>query len=126
MYIEAIEAMDINLIIFRLVLAIIIGGIIGAEREYQNKSAGFRTMMLICMGSALFTIISMELSDTHTPDRIASNIVTGIGFIGGLGGVIIGWLAGQGLNVIAIVYLASQSGQMGGAPFNHRRATAPA
>ena len=82
MYIEAIETMDINLIIFRLVLAIIIGGIIGAEREYQNKSAGFRTMMLICMGSALFTIISMELSDTHTPDRIASNIVTGIGFVG--------------------------------------------
>lgn len=40
----------------------------------------------------------------------------GIGFIGGLGGVIIGWLAGQGLNVIAIVYMANQSGQMGGAP----------
>lgn len=40
----------------------------------------------------------------------------GIGFIGGLGGVIIGWLAGQGLNVLAIVYLANQSGQMGGAP----------
>jgi len=40
----------------------------------------------------------------------------GIGFIGGLGGVIIGWLAGQGINVIAIVYLANQSGQMGGAP----------
>src|SRR6266545_885769 len=40
----------------------------------------------------------------------------GIGFLGGLGGVIIGWLAGQGLNVIAIVYLASQAGQQGGAP----------
>lgn len=40
----------------------------------------------------------------------------GIGFIGGLGGVIIGWLAGQGLNVIAIVYLANQAGQQGGAP----------
>lgn len=40
----------------------------------------------------------------------------GIGFLGGLGGVIIGWLAGQGLNVLAIVYLASQAGQQGGAP----------
>src|SRR5688572_839646 len=82
MYIEAFWAMDVSLIIFRMVLAIVIGGIIGAEREYQNKSAGFRTMMLICMGSALFTIVSMELDDTHTPDRIASNIVTGIGFVG--------------------------------------------
>ena len=41
---------------------------------------------------------------------------SGIGFIGGLGGVIIGWLAGQGINVLAVVYLANQAGQMGGAP----------
>lgn len=73
--------MDIE-IILRLMLAIVIGGIIGAEREYQNKSAGFRTMMLIAMGSALFTIISLDIEGTMSPDRIAANIVTGIGFVG--------------------------------------------
>lgn len=81
MYIEALELMEID-IILKLLLAILIGGVIGAEREYQNKSAGLRTMMLISLGSALFTIISMDMGLTNSPDRIASNIVTGIGFVG--------------------------------------------
>ena len=67
--------------LFRLVLVIIVGGLIGAEREYRNKSAGFRTMILICLGSFLFTTFSKFMSDV-SPDRIASNIVTGIGFLG--------------------------------------------
>ena len=66
--------------IIKLLAALLIGSIIGAEREYRNKSAGFRTLILICMGSTIFTILSQ-----HFPlngDRIASTIVTGIGFIG--------------------------------------------
>jgi putative Mg2+ transporter-C (MgtC) family protein len=62
-------------------MAVIIGGIIGAEREYRSKSAGFRTMILICLGSYLFTSFSISITD-GTSDRIASNIVTGIGFLG--------------------------------------------
>ena len=67
--------------IIRLALAALIGGIIGAEREYRNKSAGFRTLILICMGSCLFTMLSIAIG-RDSSDRIASNIVTGIGFIG--------------------------------------------
>jgi putative Mg2+ transporter-C (MgtC) family protein len=68
-------------IVIKLGLVIIVGGIIGAEREYRSKSAGFRTMILICLGSFLFTVFSMAISD-QSSDRIASNIVTGIGFLG--------------------------------------------
>lgn len=62
-------------------MVIIIGGLIGAEREYRSKSAGFRTIILICLGSFLFTTFSKFFSEA-SPDRIASNIVTGIGFLG--------------------------------------------
>lgn len=74
-------------------LVVIVGGSIGAEREYRNKSAGFRTMILICLGSFLFTTFSIAIGGDST-DRIASNIVTGIGFIGG--GVI--FRSGIGIN----------------------------
>lgn len=70
-----------EVLLFRLLLVIIVGGIIGAEREYHSKSAGFRTMILICLGSFLFTTFSIYITD-NSPDRIASNIVTGIGFLG--------------------------------------------
>lgn len=70
-------------IIWKLILAVIIGGLIGAEREYRSKSAGFRTMTLICLGATLFTIFSEWIGSAHgTPDRIASNVVVGIGFVG--------------------------------------------
>lgn len=62
-------------------VALLIGALIGAEREYKNKSAGFRTIILICVGSTLFTIFSIEIGGLN-PDRIAANIITGIGFIG--------------------------------------------
>ncbi len=70
-----------NTLLLRLVIVIIIGGLIGAERELKSKSAGFRTIMMICLGSFLFTTFSVYISP-QTPDRIASNIVTGIGFLG--------------------------------------------
>jgi putative Mg2+ transporter-C (MgtC) family protein len=69
--------------LIKLVIAVIIGGIIGAERERHNKAAGLRTMILICIGAALFTIFSMKMTgDSYDPTRIASNIVVGIGFLG--------------------------------------------
>ncbi|HEX6332617.1 MAG TPA: MgtC/SapB family protein [Flavisolibacter sp.] len=72
----------IDTLLFQLVLAILVGGFIGAEREYRSKSAGFRTMILICLGSYLFSVFSKTIGDGYSPDRIASNIVTGIGFLG--------------------------------------------
>jgi putative Mg2+ transporter-C (MgtC) family protein len=86
--------MDTLEIIIKLLIAVLIGAIIGAEREYHNKSAGLRTMMLICLGATLFTIFSMEVGERTSPDRIASNIVTGIGFVGA--GVI--FMGGTGIN----------------------------
>ena len=71
----------LNDLILRLLLVILVGGIIGAEREFRSKSAGFRTMILICLGSILFTTFSIHITQS-SPDRIASNIVTGIGFLG--------------------------------------------
>lgn len=70
-----------DVLLLRLLLVIIVGGLIGAEREYRSKSAGFRTMILICLGSFLFSTFSIHISGS-TNDRIASNIVTGIGFLG--------------------------------------------
>lgn len=67
-------------ILLRLGMALLIGGLVGAEREYHGKSAGFRTMIMICVGSSLFTIASSHLGDSG--DRIAANIVNGIGFLG--------------------------------------------
>ena len=72
---------SLEVLLLRLVLVILVGGLIGAEREYRSKSAGFRTMILICLGSFLFTSFSIYISGSDS-DRIASNIVTGIGFIG--------------------------------------------
>ncbi len=66
----------------KLLLSILIGGIIGMEREYRSKTAGFRTIILICIGSTLFTIFSIQLGGTNSPDRMAANIITGIGFLG--------------------------------------------
>jgi len=68
--------------LFKIILSIFIGGALGAEREFRSKSAGFRTLILISLAATLFTILSMGLGGKGNPDRIASNILTGIGFLG--------------------------------------------
>lgn len=78
----------------KTVLAFICGGIVGMERELKNKPAGLKTNMLICLGSAIFTAVSILISNANgpgghfgDPGRVAAQIVSGIGFLGG--GVII-------------------------------------
>jgi putative Mg2+ transporter-C (MgtC) family protein len=71
----------INTDIVHLIIALIIGAVIGAEREYRSKSAGLRTMIMVCLGSCTFTILSLKIGIAN-PDRLAANIVTGIGFLG--------------------------------------------
>jgi len=67
----------------RLALAAGLGGAIGLDREFHEKPAGLRTNMLIAVGSALFAILSVELgAGAGSPDRIAAQVVTGIGFLG--------------------------------------------
>lgn len=65
----------------QLLLSFFIGTAIGIEREYRSKAAGLRTMIMICLGSTIFTEISISIG-ASSPDRIASNIITGIGFLG--------------------------------------------
>src|SRR6266700_2823927 len=66
-----------------VLVSVICGGIIGSERERREKPAGLRTLMLVCLGSALFTIAGYSFT-TSTGDsgRVAAQIVTGIGFLG--------------------------------------------
>jgi putative Mg2+ transporter-C (MgtC) family protein len=68
----------------RLLLACLLGGLVGLERELNRKAAGVRTNLLICMGCAFFTLLSAVLAGDANPDkgRVASNIVQGIGFLG--------------------------------------------
>lgn len=75
-------------ILFRLVLAAILSGIIGFEREFHGRAAGFRTHILLCIGSALVMLTSMHIFDIYStrapvdPARIAAGVITGIGFLG--------------------------------------------
>ncbi len=68
--------------VIKLLLAVLVGGLVGAEREFRDKAAGFRTIILICVGAALFTMFSLKLGGDMDPVRIAANIVSGVGFLG--------------------------------------------
>ena len=101
--------------ILRLLLALAIGGAIGAERELRDKAAGFRTMMFICAGSALFTIFSVRLAQFSgataiaDPTRIAAQIVSGVGFLGA-GAILREGGEIRGLTTAATVWLAAALG----------------
>lgn len=96
----------------RLGIALVIGGLIGAEREYHGKAAGLRTMIMICVGSTLFTMISDRVGGSG--DRIAANIVNGIGFLGA--GIIFREDSRvKGLTTAATVWVVSALGMCVGA-----------
>jgi putative Mg2+ transporter-C (MgtC) family protein len=99
----------------RLLLAAVLGGLIGLEREWRNKEAGLRTNILIAIGSAVFTLMSLELTDARTGDgsRIAAQIVTGIGFLGA--GAIMRTDAGiHGLTTAATIWVNAAVGVAAG------------
>ncbi len=69
--------------IILVLCAMLCGLIVGVEREHRQKPAGLRTVMLICVGSTIFTLASILIAGTHSdPGRIAAQVVTGIGFLG--------------------------------------------
>jgi putative Mg2+ transporter-C (MgtC) family protein len=109
--------MDSNLLtenIIRIGFAVLIGGIIGAEREFRDKAAGFRTIILITVGSALFTIFSASMDPGFTRTRIAANIVTGIGFLGA-GAIVREHGRIGGLTTAATIWLSAALGMGVGA-----------
>jgi len=100
----------------RLLLAAALGGMIGIERTIHHKSAGIRTNMFICMGAAMFTILSDAIPDPGIGDRtrIASNIVQGVGFLGA--GAILHKKGGvSGLTTAATIWVVASIGMGAGA-----------
>ena len=111
--------------LIRITVAAVLGGLIGLEREYRAKEAGFRTHFLVAMGSALFMIVSAYgfgeamVSDLHRWDvsRVAAQVVSGIGFIGAgtiifrkSENVVVGLTTAAGLWVTAAIGLACGGG----------------
>jgi putative Mg2+ transporter-C (MgtC) family protein len=113
-------------VLLRVVLAGVLGGAIGAEREIREREAGLRTHMLVAVGAALFTIVSayawgdFEFSAgsgvTFDPTRIAAQIVTGIGFLGA-GAIIRQGLSIRGLTTAASLWVVAAIGMASGAGY---------
>lgn len=114
-------------LLVRLVLAALLGGAIGLEREINGKPAGLRTTLLICIGSALFTELSISTAyfanvgnegagtDFRAdPARIAANIVTGVGFLGG-GSILHAGSSVSGLTTAATIWVVAAIGMAVGA-----------
>lgn len=103
-------------VILRLLLAAALGAGIGYQRERANKPAGLRTHILICLGSALFTVVSIfGFGGNVDPSRVAAGIVTGIGFIGA--GVILRGVRGDhivGITTAASVWVTAAIGLAAG------------
>jgi putative Mg2+ transporter-C (MgtC) family protein len=100
----------------RLVLATILGGLIGLERQFRHKAAGLRTNVLICFGAAMFTILSAQMADKFGGDhtRIAAQIIAGIGFIGA-GTILHSQGAVIGLTSAATIFVTASVGMAVGA-----------
>ncbi|UWZ84236.1 MgtC/SapB family protein [Occallatibacter riparius] len=99
----------------RLLLACVLGAMVGLDREVHRKAAGVRTNLLICMGSALFTLLSAVLAGENGPKgQVASNIVQGIGFLGA--GVILHNRSRiSGLTSAASIWVVASIGMAAGA-----------
>jgi putative Mg2+ transporter-C (MgtC) family protein len=103
------DAFLLNPDLHKLLAAVLVGLTLGAEREYRSKPAGLHTLTLICLGSTIFTMLSIKLGTAVSYDRIAANIVTGVGFLGA--GVIFRTENGvSGLTTAAIVWVTAALG----------------
>jgi putative Mg2+ transporter-C (MgtC) family protein len=113
-------------ILLRVVLAGVLGGAIGVEREIREREAGLRTHLLVSVGAALFTLVSAygwrdftfstEKGITYDPTRIAAQIVTGIGFLGA-GAIIRQGISVRGLTTAASLWVVAAIGLASGAGY---------
>jgi putative Mg2+ transporter-C (MgtC) family protein len=102
-------------VLARLLLAAVLGGLIGLERELKHKPAGLRTQMLLCFGAAFFTILSGKLAGDWGGDhtRIASQIIPGIGFLGA-GSILHSKGGTTGLTTAATIFVTASIGMASG------------
>jgi putative Mg2+ transporter-C (MgtC) family protein len=89
--------------------ALLMGVAIGLERQWRQHSAGLRTNALVALGAALFVSLSILMDDTHSPTRIASYVVSGLGFLGG-GVILRNGLTVKGLNTAATIWCSGAVG----------------
>jgi len=101
---------DYTIFIGNIVIAILLGGIIGLEREKEKKQAGLRTHVLVCVGAMLFTYIAVSAYNiTDSAARIVQGIITGIGFLGA-GTIIISKEKVKGLTTAAGIWIVAAIG----------------
>jgi putative Mg2+ transporter-C (MgtC) family protein len=107
-------------VLLRLTVAAAPGGALAVERELRERQAGLRTHLLVCVGSALFTLVSAygftDFGARVDPTRIAAQIVTGIGFLGA-GAIIRQGLSVRGLTTAATLWLVAAIGMAAGAGY---------
>jgi putative Mg2+ transporter-C (MgtC) family protein len=103
--------LETSQIVIRILLSVVFGGIIGLERQYHYKPAGFATNTLICVGSALFTLMSLYSASLFggDPARIAAQIVAGVGFLGA-GSILREGNKISGLTTAASIWLSAAIG----------------
>jgi putative Mg2+ transporter-C (MgtC) family protein len=100
----------------KLVLAVVLGGLIGLQRQFRHKAAGLRTNVLICFGAAMFTVISTQMASKlgGEPTRIAAQIISGIGFLGA-GTILHSQGSVVGLTSAATIFVTASVGMASGA-----------
>jgi putative Mg2+ transporter-C (MgtC) family protein len=98
-------------------VTLVSGAVIGTERQRREKPAGLRTLMLVCLGSAAFTMVSFSFTTTtHDTGRVAAQIVTGIGFLGA-GAILHGRAIISGMTTAATIWIAAAVGMVAGAGY---------
>jgi len=100
----------------KCLLAVVVGSVIGLERETRRKPAGLKTHVLICLGSALLAHMSLEFSEGGDPGRIAAQVVSGIGFIGA-GTILHSQRIVKGLTTAATLWIVMALGMLIGGGF---------
>ncbi|HWR38081.1 MAG TPA: MgtC/SapB family protein [Patescibacteria group bacterium] len=102
--------------VIRLSFAFVLGSFIGLERQWRQRTAGLRTNTLVSTGAALFVMMSFMTTNDSSPNRIAAQIVSGIGFLGA-GVIMRDGFSIRGLNTAATLWCSAAIGAMAGASF---------
>src|ERR1700738_4876556 len=105
--------MDYWLQLVNMAVALLLGIIIGLERQWRQHPAGLRTTALVALGAALFVSMSKLMNDTQSPTRIVSYVVSGLGFLGG-GVILREGMTVKGINTAATVWCTGAVGALAG------------
>ncbi len=109
--------MDLDVLLYRVAAAIVAGSVVGLEREFRDKPAGLRTLVLISAGSCIFSMISLLVAgNTVDQGRIAAQVVTGVGFLGA-GSILRSTKSIYGLTTAATIWVVAALGMACG--FGH-------